>query len=189
MQLLNTWVLNVVLTALITSTIISLFLTLAMWLHAKGQKNVWSVFWAVLSFSSFGFVTGFLMGSNVSTVLPAVLTLLGGVAVYVVGSKGTEAQATVSGLVMCFAVTLFAGSLFGLQLQVEYNSQLNDPARLRQQALALEANREALEVQRLLDYIQVLKLKQGLADQNKLDLSKFSITYESPSENQSAAAK
>jgi hypothetical protein len=44
--------------------------------------------------------------------------------------------------------------------------------------IALEKNKLALEAQRLADYLSFQKLKRDLADQQKVDLSKFSSSFE-----------
>ena len=159
-------------------------MTRAAWLRRRPRedRHLWFVFLAILAFSMLGFVTGEVMGvsreSAVGTVVPAVLTLLGGVAVYLVGSKGAEAQANVSAMVLCFAVALLIGSLFGARVRVEYDYAATDPERLRIRDLALEQNKFAVEVQRLEHYIEILKLKRDFAAEEKLDLSRFDSTFE-----------
>jgi ABC-type multidrug transport system fused ATPase/permease subunit len=181
-QLLNVAILNVLVTALLVSVGISSLATGAAWLLRSGRRRLSFVFLAISAFSILGFVTGEVMGisreSAVGTVVPAVLTLLGGVAVYLVGSKGAEAQANVSAMVLCFAVALLIGSLFGARLRVEYDYEMADPERLRISDLALEQNKMALEVQRLEDYIEILKLKRDFAAEEKLDLSRFDSMFE-----------
>jgi hypothetical protein len=182
MQLLNLWVLNVFLTTLIVCVTVASLVTLGLRVRASHRQDLGAVFLAVLSFSTLGFVTGSLIGDSqtsvVGSVLPAVLTLLGGVAVYVIGSKGVEPQAVVSGLVLCFAFTLFAGSLFGLQLREDYNAEIIEPMRLRQRDIATEQNKLVVELQRLTDYQTFLKFKGDLSEQEKVDLSKFKSSFE-----------
>jgi hypothetical protein len=114
----------------------------------------------------------------VGSVVPAVLTLVGAVAVYIVGSKGLEAQVSVSAMVLCFAVSLLIGTLFGGQLRVEYEYAVTDPVRVQQHEFALQQIRFKVEVQRLEDYIEFLKLKRDYANEEKLDLSHFDSTFE-----------
>jgi hypothetical protein len=177
--------LNVFATTLVVCVGITLIGILPLWVHPAHNGRILPAFLAILSFATLGFVTGDIMGSSrdsvVGEVLPAVLALLAGVAVYIVGSKGIEAQMSVASIVLCFAVTLFIGSLFGAQLRIEFESALSDPARQRQLDLTAEQNRLAVEVQRLQDYITFLKLKQDFADQDKIDLSKFGSILENPS--------
>jgi hypothetical protein len=182
MQLLNLWVLNFFLTMLIVCVTVASLATFVLRIASSPRRSPGILFLAVLSFSVLGFVTGSLMGDSqtsvVGTVLPAVLTLLGGVAVYMIGSKGVEPQVVVSGLILCFALTLLAGSVFGLQLRVEFNAEVVAPWRLREMDIALEKNKLALEAQRLADYLSFQKLKRDLTDQQKVDLSKFSSSFE-----------
>jgi hypothetical protein len=194
MQLLHTSALNVFLTALVVSAGISLIMTGAACLHGSRGKHLWFVFLAIFAFSALGFVTGHVMGISrepaVGTVVPAVLTLLGGVAVYLVGLKGAEAQANVSAMVLCFAVALLVGSLFGSRMRIEYDYEAANPDRLRTRDLALEENKFALEVQRLEHYIEILKLKRDFAAEEKLDLSRFDSAFETkPTPDKEASTK
>jgi ABC-type multidrug transport system fused ATPase/permease subunit len=181
-QLLNISILNILVTALLTSAIMASAATVMVRLRRPARGHLWLVFLAIFAFSMLGFVTGQVMGqsreSAVGTVVPAVLTLLGGVAVYVVGSKGVEVQANVSAMVLCFAVTLLIGTLFGSKMRFDYDYAVADPVRLRNRELALQQNRSALEIQRLEDYIELLKLKRDFTEQEKLDLSRFESSFE-----------
>jgi hypothetical protein len=60
------------------------------------SANSWPAFLAKLAFSALGFVTGDIMGNSrdsaVGDVLPAVLTLVAGVSIYVIGTKGVASQ-------------------------------------------------------------------------------------------------
>jgi hypothetical protein len=139
-------------------------------------KSKWHFYLAVFAFSNLGFVTGSIMSdsrdSAVSAVLPAVLTLMGGVAAFLIGSKGVEKQATVSVLILVFSLALYSGSFYGAELRVENETSVNYD-------LDLENNRHAVEVQRLLNYIELMSLKRDLANQNDIDLSGFAIDNES----------
>jgi hypothetical protein len=130
---------------------------------------------AITTFSMLGFVTGDIMGQSrdaaVGAVLPAVLTLLGGVTIYIMGSKGVETQARVSAMVLCFSIALLAGSLYGATLRVAFDGD-------RSRMLQFEDNRNAVEVQQLLNYIEVLKLERELGNNEKLDLSHFKSALE-----------
>jgi hypothetical protein len=183
-QLLQLSFLNVFGTALVVCGGMALIGVMPLWAHPANDRRVLPSFLAILAFATLGFVTGDIMGSSrdsvVGEVLPAVLALLAGVAAYLVGSKGVEAQTSVATMVLSFAVTLFIGALFATQLRIEFESALSDPERVRQQELAAEQNRLAVEVQRLQNYITFLKLKQDFADQDKIDLSKFGSVLEIP---------
>jgi hypothetical protein len=182
MQLFNSWALNIIVTALIASGVIASASTLSVCAFRVRGRQLMLFFVSVFAFSLLGFVTGETMAdsrqSAVGTVIPAALTLLGGIAAFVVGSKGARAQVTVSMMVLCFAFALLVGSIFGTRLRIEFDSSADDPMRLRLRDLALEQNALAVEVQRLEDYIEVLKLRRDFSEQEKLDLSRFESTYE-----------
>jgi hypothetical protein len=71
----------------------------------------------VFSFSVLGFVTGSIMSDSqepaVTAVLPATLTLLGGLGAYIIGFTHAAKQSVTSSIVFCFAVALFVGSIYG----------------------------------------------------------------------------
>jgi hypothetical protein len=177
MELLDMAVLNAVATTLVVCIGISVLATLAIWISKGARQHLSSTFLAILAFSLLGFVTGYMMGdsreSAVSAVLPAVLTLLGGATLFLFGSKGVQTQTVVSGSVIVFSLALFLGTHLGARLRFDFETAVADPMRLRQRELDLEQNRHALAVLRLLNYVQLLKLRNDFANQEKLDLSKF----------------
>jgi hypothetical protein len=181
-QLLNSWALNVVLTALIVSGIISIAISLVAG-RFSGDVKFGLLFLTTFAFSLLGFVTGEILGDSreaaVGTVIPAVLTLLGVLAAYFVTSKGLKAQsAAVSAILICFTLPLLIGTLFGIRLRVEYEYALQDPALLGQRDLALQQNKLAVEIQRLQDYVTLLQLRDSFAGSRKLVLSRFESTLE-----------
>lgn len=179
-QILDPALLSIFATSLIVSSLLALVVTIVVRSLRLPTTGFWSLFLAVLAFSLLGFVTGQIMGqsreSAVGAVLPAVLTLLGGVAIYLIGSKGAQAQAIVSSMLFCFSITLLAGSLYGARLRVEFDS--TNPAYMRSREIGLEQNRHAVEVQQLLDYVELLKLKRDFGEKEKLDLSRFNSVLE-----------
>ena len=140
MELFEIHVLNLLGTALLVSSGIALVATFGVFRSARS----WHLFMAIFAFAMLGFVTGQIMAQSrepaVGTVVPAVLTLVGGVAVYVIGLKGVEAQINVSIMIFCFAFTLLVGSLFGAELRVKYDDAVSDPNYLRVLDLASEHN-------------------------------------------------
>ena len=73
MQLLDYWVLNVVLTTLFVSVGISLLVSVAtIWVRPRGS-SFWATLSAALAFSLLGFVTGDLMGNSREAAVGAVL--------------------------------------------------------------------------------------------------------------------
>jgi hypothetical protein len=166
--------------ALLVPFALSLLVTLAVWLHPARRKDFWLLFLPTLTLSSLGFMTGDVMGGSriaaVGTVLPAVLTLLGGLVVYLVGAKGARSQVAVSSMVLCFAFSFFIGAIIGASLRLDPDAA--DPSQLLARALALEDNRKKLEIRRLLNYVELLELKRDLTDQKKVDLSRFDSALE-----------
>jgi hypothetical protein len=161
--------------ALLLSSALSLLVTLIVWFNPGHRKDFWLLFLPTLALSGLGFMTGDVMGGSrmaaVGTVLPAVLTLLGGLVVYLVGVKGVHSQIAVSSMVLCFAFSFFIGAHLGARLRLDPDTA--DPVDLLSRALELEDNRKKLEIQRLLNYVELLELKRDLTDQKKLDLSRF----------------
>lgn len=197
MELLSSWALNIVVTTLLISGCVSLFTAFVTHrVHAAPAATAptfKALFLAVFAFSLLGFVTGELMGDSregvVGSVIPAVLTLLGGVAAYIVTSRGVREQAATSGILICFTFCLLVGSAFGIRLRVEYETELNAPALLGQRDVALEKNRLAVDLQRLEDFITFMQLEDQFAKSDKIDLSKFKSALENPSPaSQQAAA-
>jgi hypothetical protein len=182
MELFNTWALNIVVTALLTAVFLSLIAILPA-LRRKGARRVlWPSLLAVFTFSILGFVAGQIMGQSrtpvVGTIIPAVLTLLGGVAVYLIGTKGTRAQSNVSVMISCFTIAFLLGSLMGIRLRIEFEYAVADPARLLERELALEKARFYVDVQRLRNYVRLVKLRQGFAKEENIDLSNFKSSAE-----------
>lgn len=182
MQLLDYWVLNVVLTTLFVSVGISLLVSVAtIWVRPRGS-SFWATLSAALAFSLLGFVTGDLMGNSreaaVGAVLPAVLTLLGGVAAYIISSKGVRSQVAISAMLVCFTLSFVVGSLFGSRLRVEYEFALQDPKLLLNRELALLQNKLAVDAQRLKNYVTVQRLREDFSKQNAVDLSRFESALE-----------
>jgi hypothetical protein len=181
-QLLDGWVLNVVLTTLIVTVGISFVLSAAAaWIRpARGAFPI--LFLAAFAFSLLGFVTGQLLGDSreaaVAAVVPAVLTLLGGVAAFVVGTRGVRSQSAISAILVCFTLSLLVGSLFGIRLRVEYEFALQDPILLGQRDVALQRNQLAVDIQRLQDYAILLKLRDDLAKSENIDLTRFESALE-----------
>jgi hypothetical protein len=103
-------------TALVVSAVFSLLAALFVRTFRLARKDFRLLLLVLFSFSLLGFVTGQIMGQSrepaVMGVLPAVLTLLGGIAIYLVGAKGLQTQALVAAMVSCFALALLTGSSF-----------------------------------------------------------------------------
>lgn len=182
MYLLEPAILSIFATNLLVGIGLALLAALGIRHFKLSRKSYPLLFVAILTFALLGFVTGEIMGQSrtpvVGAVLPAVLTLLGSVAIYLIGSKGPETQAMVASMVLCFTIALLGGSLYGARLRIEFEAGLVTPEHLKARELALEHNRYALELQRLLNYTELLKLKRELAEKEKVDLSRFESASE-----------
>jgi hypothetical protein len=150
------------------------------------SQFVWYFFLAVLAFSMLGFVSGSIMSDSreptVSAVLPAVLSLMGGIAAFQIGSKGVENQVTVCALIFAFSLALYIGSFYGSQVRGQNELSIG-------QDIQLEKNRHTVDVQRLVDYIELVKLKRDFETQDKIDLSRFQSTVERKTENKASDEK
>ena len=97
LQLLEPQVLAAVATALIFSSVLALIVSFIVRYFRLTRKDFRLLLLVLLAFSLLGFVTGQIMGQSrepaVMAVLPAVLTLLGGIVIYLVGAKGIQTQA------------------------------------------------------------------------------------------------
>jgi hypothetical protein len=173
LQLLEPQVLAACATALIVCSVLALIVSFIVRYFGLTRKDFRLLLFVLLAFSLLGFVTGQIMGQSrepaVMAVLPAVLTLLGGIVIYLVGAKGIQTQAIVASMVCCFAIALLIGVHFGGRLRVDFDLRT---------AAYTEDNRHAVEVRRLERYVDFLKLKQDFADKEKLDLSRFDSMYE-----------
>lgn len=185
MELLQPAYMSVFATVLVICAVISLTATLFLRYFTLSRETFALLFLTILAFALLGFVTGQIMGESrepaVSAVLPGVLTFLGGVLVYLIGTKGIQAQANASSMVFCFVATLLIGALYGALLRTESDSDFTDPTYLRSRDLAREQNQFALEAARLRDYVELLKLKRDFANKEKLDLSRYESAYETKS--------
>ena len=87
--------------------------------------------------------------------MPAVLTLLGGVMIYLIGIKGERVQATVVMAVIGLTANLVVGAFWGADLRA-------NPAALAAHAVAEEDARYTAAVQKLLNDHEYDKLKADL---------------------------
>ena len=97
-----------ILLVILLATVISMF--------APNKTQRLELFLVVFAFSILGMVTGYLTGfsreSVVGAVLPAVLSLMGGLMIFLVG-KNQESRSIVSISMIVFALTLLLGTSWG----------------------------------------------------------------------------
>jgi len=101
----------------------------------KGQRK--ELFLVLLAFSMLGMTTGYLTGfsreSAVGAVLPAVLSLMGGLLVFLVG-QNKESRGVVSMSMFIFAVTLLIGTGWGAIMRDTYEKFQKSELYLQQEA-------------------------------------------------------
>lgn len=140
------------------------------------QSLLFSFAFTVLSFSILGYITGSIMSNSrepaVNAVLPAALTLLGGVAAFVVGSKDSDRQTAVSAIVFSFALSLYIGADYGAMIRDKIDMTFNGVEKLRNN-LNYESDLDRLE-----KYVELVRLKQSFEKQYDIDLSKFSSSFD-----------
>jgi hypothetical protein len=109
-----------------------------------------------------GQVTGFSRVSAVGTVLPAVLSLLGGMMLYLLGTKGKHLQASVVMGVIGLSINLLVGIYWGARSRADYEARATSPDVLARHAVAKENARYTAAVQKLLNDQEYAKLKAGI---------------------------
>jgi hypothetical protein len=179
-ELLNTDFASELATILVTCGIVSSVVWVLAFLVYTGQpdrKHPSLLFiLTVFGFCLLGFVTGSIMSNSrepaVNAVLPAALTLLGGVAAFVVGQSDEARQLTVSCLVLGFALCLYIGSDYGATLRDNIDLAYSDNAKLAHIELFKS------DVDRLEQYARLQKLKKDFEKKFNVDLSKFGTSYE-----------
>lgn len=96
-------------------------------------------FLVLLSFSLLGLVTGLLAGFSreaaMGAVLPAVLSLVGALAIYLVGVEKAD-QALVGVCVIALSLDLLIGSIWGAVLRDEYEREAKSAGARMRDALA-----------------------------------------------------
>lgn len=106
------------------------------------KANRSKYFLVLLSFSLLGLVTGLLAGFSreaaMGAVLPAVLSLVGALAIYLVGVEKAD-QALVGVCVIALSLDLLVGSIWGAVLRDEYEREAKSAgARMRDALVEVE---------------------------------------------------
>jgi hypothetical protein len=121
---------------------------------------------AVFALCLLGIVTGQITGLSreaaVGTVIPAILGLLGGIVLYLIGTKGKELQVLVVMGVIGLTLNLLVGVYWGAYSRDAYEAYSNTPEVLTAQALAKEKARYTEALQRLVNDHKYAKLKAEL---------------------------
>lgn len=119
----------------ILAVVILLATTISMLSSNKKQRI--ELFLVTLAFSILGMVTGYLTGfsreSAIGAVLPAVLSLMGGLMIFLVG-KNPESRTIVSISMIVFSFTLLLGSGWGSVMRDVAGEHKKSENYLKQQA-------------------------------------------------------
>lgn len=95
------------------------------------------LFFVFAAFSMLGMVTGYLSGFSrepaLGAVLPAVLSLMGGLVVFLIG-KNIESRVIVSASMLLFALTLLTGAEWGADMRDKSENYKNGEDYLKQRA-------------------------------------------------------
>ena len=186
MELFDSSVPNAWLTPIAVSFVIALIVAAVGYvLDTNSGSSFRHLLFATFAFSLLGFVVGLLLGDSregvVGSIIPAVLTFIGGIAAFVVTANGASSQSGISAILICLTFSLLVGSIFEIRLRIEYEVAQQSPASLGERAVAIQRNKLAVEIQRLQDYITFIGLRDDLAKANNIDLSHFKIGIEKPS--------
>lgn len=115
--------------------VILLAATVSLLAHSKDQRK--EIFLVALAFSILGMVTGYLTGfsreSAIGAVLPAVLSLMGGLMIFLVG-KSQESRSIVSISMIVFSFTLLLGAGWGAVMRDTAEEYKKSEFYLQQQA-------------------------------------------------------
>jgi hypothetical protein len=175
MELLSISFLEVLATPLAVCLVLTAITCLAPALTGFRKDISWHFALVVLAFSMLGFVTGSNMSNSrepaVAAVMPAALTLMGGVCAFLIGSRGVRNQVVVAALIFDFSLAIFIGGYSGAVLREGDDLSV-------ERDINLERNRHTVDLQRLLDYVELLKTKRDFEVQEKVDLSRFESTVE-----------
>jgi hypothetical protein len=129
--------------------LISIFMTLVL---TRNRRIFLVVLLSMLSMALLGLTAGKLTGFSrvpaVHAVMPAVLTLIGGLLVYVVSSSDQNSKAIASSAIICLSTGLLFGTMWGSRLRQDFDDYQRSPAYLIEVArdeAAVRLVREAIE--------------------------------------------
>jgi hypothetical protein len=139
------------------------------------------MFLTTLAFAILGMITGNITGLSrdpaVGVVIPAVLTLVSGLLVYLISTKGAAKQISVAAGIIAMSVNLLAGLYWGARARVifDFNSQayqaaLTAPSTMRATQIAGEDTNYAIALKRLQHEIEFAAIKSALEQKHKITL-------------------
>ena len=127
------------------------------------RKEFTSSFTAIFTLSLLGITIGQLTALSrvaaMGTVLPAILTLVGGMVAYLVGVKRIRGQRLVCLAVIGLTLNLLVGGYWGSSSRIAFDEYNNSPEALAARAVAEEKARHYQAIQKLVDQQEYESLK------------------------------
>jgi hypothetical protein len=88
----------------------------------------------------------------------------------------------VAALILNFSLALLAGSFYGAELRAQNDLSVRND-------IEIQKNRHAVDLQRLLDYVDLVKTRRDLEMQENVDLSRFESLLERKPEEETIEGK
>ena len=152
----------------IFALLITLVIWSAYWLVTDKEGKAKGGMLIIFGFSSLGMAVGMLTGDSgaeaISTVLPAVLSLVGGLAVFLIGKQSQDA-ALVSASIATLSISLLLGALIGAenrQLAETKSAIIKEEQTLREEVRKLSGGGDLSELDKLKQDLEV-RLKEKSA--------------------------
>jgi hypothetical protein len=116
----------------------AILISLVLFISTKKYENKQGLLFVLLAFSVLGIVTGYQTGfsreSAVGAVLPSVLSLFGGLSIFLIG-KNQESRIITSLAVLSFAICLVLGTSWGAIMRQSWEDYKVSKEYLQKQAL------------------------------------------------------
>lgn len=137
-------------------------------LVVEKKEDYKKVFIVIFSMALLGMTAGQLTGQSrepaVGAVIPAVLTFIGGLLIYIITTKNEKFQSLVSITIISFSLTLLVGTFWGSQLRHEFEvNSRNQQAMLYNEYILQQVRLEKLKNEK---QIQDARKLLGLKDKN-----------------------
>ena len=104
------------------------------YLLSRKSDRFWQAFSIIFAVSLLGITAGQIMGQSrepaVSAVMPAILSMIAGILVYIVSSKTVQQQMLVSFIIIGFTVNLLVGTFWGAQVRYRFEKMQNSEEML-----------------------------------------------------------
>lgn len=143
--------------------------------HSEPKQSYVTALVVIYAFSLLGVVAGFIAGNSresiTDAVVPAVLTLVGVVLVYIVSGEQRSAQRLVAAGVIAISIWLLLGTSWGAFLRRQAEQYAADPDISLARGLQMEEVRFRLETAKILNDAKLKKLREdiGLGSDGKVE--------------------